>query len=693
MPSTFWGLYISGSGLRAANANLNTTANNVSNADTEGYSRQKVKQEASDALRVFANYGCAGAGVDTLSIDRIRDDFYDVKYRDNATRWGEFDVKSSYMETIESLFTDDGITGFTSIFAKYMTKLQEVMKNPGDASTKADMISQLSSMAEYFNNMNGNLIIQQQALNTEVKVNVDKINSLASEIANLNKQINVIELTGTKANSLRDKRDSLVDELSQIVSVETQEIKVLDAGQKDRDSNVTRYIVKIAGGLNLVDGTDYEEMICKPRDEFQKVNQSDADGLYDIYWKNGDQFAISNSSMGGVLSGLLQLRDGNNAEYFNGKFSASAEKVYGISSVKTGDDISGLTLYEKKPDGGYKLSVDTVAAEGKTYYYEDTDRKAVSVAVTADYLQDLNKSTLPYKGTLRLDGKNYTYDGWDFVKKVEADGYSYSYTFFLTEEATEEYSTANFRTDNASIGSKINYQGIPYYMEQMNEWIRNFSEAFNKIMLEGVTDDGLQGQVVLTGDLETGEATAENGNLVGAQVGTSSATMATFLATSKVFYGTALTSDAKVNCYDDSYYRLTAANFNVAINLRKNSELLATKTGASLTEGESQYDNLSLLVQMNKDKKMMSFRGATAGDFLTSLLGDITLNANNADTFAQNFTTLKNVLQNQRLSISGVDKDEEAENLVNFQNSYVLCSKVISTFTEIYDQLILNTGN
>ena len=89
----------------------------------------------------------------------------------------------------------------------------------------------------------------------------------------------------------------------------------------------------------------------------------------------------------------------------------------------------------------------------------------------------------------------------------------------------------------------------------------------------------------------------------------------------------------------------------------------------------------------------MSFRGATAGDFLTSLLGDITLNANSADTFSQNFTTLKNELQNQRLSISGVDKDEEAENLVTFQNSYVLCSKVISTLTEIYDQLILNTGN
>ena len=75
MTSTFFGLNIAASGLRAANAALNTTANNISNANTDGYSRQKVKQEASDAIRVFAKYGCAGAGVDTIAIERIRDSF------------------------------------------------------------------------------------------------------------------------------------------------------------------------------------------------------------------------------------------------------------------------------------------------------------------------------------------------------------------------------------------------------------------------------------------------------------------------------------------------------------------------------------------------------------------------------------------------------------------------------------------
>ena len=94
MPSQFFGLNIAASGLRAANAALNTTANNIANASTDGYSRQKVKQAASDPIRVFATYGCAGAGVDTISIERVRDSFYDVKYRNNESLLGNYEQKN-----------------------------------------------------------------------------------------------------------------------------------------------------------------------------------------------------------------------------------------------------------------------------------------------------------------------------------------------------------------------------------------------------------------------------------------------------------------------------------------------------------------------------------------------------------------------------------------------------------------------
>ena len=79
MPSQFFGLNIAYTGLLASNAALNTTANNISNAETAGYSRQNVVQEAANALRTFTTYGCAGAGVDVIAIERIRDEFYDNK--------------------------------------------------------------------------------------------------------------------------------------------------------------------------------------------------------------------------------------------------------------------------------------------------------------------------------------------------------------------------------------------------------------------------------------------------------------------------------------------------------------------------------------------------------------------------------------------------------------------------------------
>ena len=93
MPSQFFGLNIAYTGLLGANAGLNTTANNISNAETEGYSRQEVNQVAAAAIRTYTTYGCAGAGVDVLSIERIHNDFYDQKYWANNTHTGEYSMK------------------------------------------------------------------------------------------------------------------------------------------------------------------------------------------------------------------------------------------------------------------------------------------------------------------------------------------------------------------------------------------------------------------------------------------------------------------------------------------------------------------------------------------------------------------------------------------------------------------------
>ena len=259
MASQFFGLNIAYKGLLASNAALNTTSNNIANVQTEGYSRQQVVQQASDAIRVFQTYGCAGAGVDTIAIERVRDEFYDTKYWNNNALVGEYTSKEYYMTQLETYFQDDGIaSGFKTIFDKMMISgLEELLMNPNSDSAKSQFVGSADALTEYFNNLSGNMEALQKDVNKEIKLKIDEINSLAGEIATLNKQINVIELSGSKANELRDRRALLIDQLSEIVDVEISETPIIDTNYPDRETGANRFMVKIAGGQTLVDTSEF----------------------------------------------------------------------------------------------------------------------------------------------------------------------------------------------------------------------------------------------------------------------------------------------------------------------------------------------------------------------------------------------------------------------------------------------------
>ena len=125
----------------------------------------------------------------------------------------------------------------------------------------------------------------QTDVNDEIAIKVDEINSVAQQIALLNKQINMVEANGTTvANDLRDKRDLLVDQLSAVVDVQCEERTI--ASRDGSEANIKEYTVMIAGGQTLVSGNDYRQLDCVPRASWQKANQNDVDGLYDVRWKD-----------------------------------------------------------------------------------------------------------------------------------------------------------------------------------------------------------------------------------------------------------------------------------------------------------------------------------------------------------------------------------------------------------------------
>ena len=620
MASTFFGLTIASSGLRAANAALNTTGNNISNVNTAGYSRQQVTQEAANALRVFATYGCAGAGVETIAIERIRDKFYDEKFWDNETKLGEYDAKAYYCKMIEDYLEDDNKTGFVSIFGQIETTLQEITKNASSTDTKAQFLSAAKSLSDYFNNMYGDLQNLQSDVNDEIKIRADQINSIAQDLATVNKQINTIEMTGTIANELRDKRDMLIDELSAIVDVETSETPIYD--MQGNATKANRFMVKIAGGQTLVDMDDYRQLVCIARTKEEKVNQTDVDGLYEIYWDNGLEFGLYNASMGGALRGLIEMRDGNNGEYFKGEAVEIA-------------------------------------------YRGDTTK--VVIETNASYLEGMAKCNLSDTGgIINIGDQLFYYKDWSY------DTETGRYTFTVDNVASDAALTPAKNYQPVSIGGDVNYQGVPYYLKQMNEWIRDFSKKVNDIFSAGIPAEAppQDAGILFTADK----------------------------ATSKEQFSEDELNDSRGN--GKGYYYITAGNYAIVDELIKNPDLLGTRSDVDLdpdddvqdVDGIEQCRQVHAVISMISDKNQFSFRGRNAGGFLECILSDATLNASNADTFYSTYLSLETNIDNQRTSISGVDEDEEALNLVKYENSYTLASKMINVLTEVYDRLILQTG-
>lgn len=633
--SQFFGLNIGYTGLQAANAALNVTGNNISNVETKGYTRQEASQVAADALRTNTSYGMAGAGVDTKSIDQVRNEYYDLKYWQNNASKGIYDIKQQYYRQIEDYFTDtDDVQGFNAVFSDMFDALDEVYKSAGDDTKKAAFLSQCKSLTEYFNNMSTSLQKIQIDANNEIQNKVNQINSIASEIATLNKQINTIEVNHVKANELRDKRNLLVDELSEIVDVKITEIPIYTTEGGKEESGIYRYIVDIAGGQNLVNNYEYSTLECVARTGDEKVNQSDADGLYDIYL-TGLPLNLYGGSLGGQLKGLIEVRDGNNGENFSSKGKAKD----GTELVKCTSDTVEVKI-DKISNPNY------------------------------DFLTDMNKVTMNAEGTIVVGNVKLIYESWTY------DDEEKTYTFKLKPSTAENPNNAEGLTGkDAYIGVNIDYQGIPYYQAQMNEWVRSFAQAMNKIEHTAQTDmSGTWAQSLFTcgsDEMKFTKYSDENGydtDLPGKKVSTTNA-------------------DGTLK---DNYLQLTAGNFNINSDMVKDVSLFGT-TG-DYTLGQDAQDITKLLLEVRTDKSKMTYRGCSSEEFLQCLTSDVALGASSANNFYANFDKISKAIVAQRTSVSGVDNDEEALNLVKFQEAYNLSSKMIQVMTEIYDRLILQTG-
>ena len=507
------------------------------------------------------------------------------------------------MLQIENFFRDDStVRGFGSIYDTMFNSLDTLSTSPADTTVRNQFISDAQNFCSFFNSVSSSLESLQLDVNEQINSTVSQINSIAQKISILNSQINSVEISGSYANELRDERALLVDELSTFVAVETKETEVINTNYPDMYTGATNYEIKI-NGQTIVDGDRYRHLNCKARD--YGVNQSDARGLYDVYWDdNGENFNPTSLANTGSLKALFELRDGNNSEAFSG-------------TVKS---ISGT-----------------------------------AVTIVNPTLTEENSMTMPNSGTITIGSRDYTYSGFDMYHDLDGNA---QYVFYIDSDPNGLSSTAG---KTASIGTNIDYKGIPYYQAQMNEFVRSFANAFNEIENDGV-------------DLY--------GNPMGA------------------FFIAKSVTGSEIDFYDEpttyfessgsNYYQLTAGNLSIAKASKDDPSVFSTATLEKFQNGVDDEEMTNRLLTLQKDTVM--YRGSSGQQFLQYIMSDVTIDTEESQLLSNNYYTIAKTVENQRTSVSGVDEDEEALDLLKFQNAYNLCSKVISVMTEMYDKLINQTG-
>jgi flagellar hook-associated protein 1 FlgK len=617
MSSTFFGMNIGKTGLYAYQSALDTTAHNITNAETDGYSRQIMSQKAAKAQSVSSTYGMQGTGVAVSGVTQERDSYYDIKYWKNNTIYGEYSTKSYYMTEIENYFNDVSVDGFTTTYNSLNDSLQELQKNPSSLTVRTQVINYAKSLTEYFNSVSEDLNSIQEECNFEIRNQVDQINSTTNQIAALTQQINTLEVNGGTANDLRDQRALLIDELSKIGNISVTEKAVGTSG------GLTSYVVKMNGGT-LVDGNKSYKLSVVPRSE--KVNQNDIDGLYDIKWENDQDFDTYSSNLGGSLQALFEVRDGNNQYNLQGTVSASS---------------------------------------GDTY-----------VTMTDTNINAVEKLNIPEAGTITVGNREYAYTGFEVT--TDASTGNFIYTFELKSPVTADADEAT-----AGIGQSIDYKGVPYYMAKMNELARTFAKAFNTVERKGVDLNGQEGTDFFTATSKINGREYTFGPLESSE-DYEYYDPDTFNSQTGGYYEEIADNEPLYG----SYYFMTASNFTVNSDLLEDPNRMTTATEE--VDGQESNDIVDELIALKDNKKM--FDTGAADGFFQTLVAEIGIDADKANTFSDSQSNIINTIKNQRLSISGVDVDEEAMNLVRYQNAYNLSAKVITVMNEIYDKLINDMG-
>ncbi|MGE0739580.1 flagellar hook-associated protein FlgK [Sulfurimonas sp.] len=300
--SIFNALSIGYSGLSAAQAGVNTTSHNITNAESEGYTRQRVMQAAATPLHLAP--GNVGNGTQVTDIARIFDNFVYDRYTGIASDKEYSDFTKTTLETLSTYFPEIDGVGIKADLQEYYNMWQTFADNPDNDAIKLALAKQTEALSNGILETQNKIIDLQSTLNEQLKVNVDEVNVLAKQLADINISIEISEATGAyTANDLRDKRNLIELDLAKLIGADSinGQIESNIGVSSSSNENSGSYTLNV-NGFNIVDGGTYHPIHIS--------SAQNPNGFYELSYERQDGVLIPMGEKieGGRIGAILDLR-------------------------------------------------------------------------------------------------------------------------------------------------------------------------------------------------------------------------------------------------------------------------------------------------------------------------------------------------------------------------------------------------
>ncbi|VVE66158.1 flagellar hook-associated protein FlgK [Pandoraea anapnoica] len=650
------------SGLNAAQFALSTTGNNVANAGTAGYNRQIV--DYSQAASQYSGAGYIGTGVLVNDVSRVYSQFLSNQTNQAQTQYSQLNTYYQQISQINNAL-GSSTTGLSATMSQFFTNLQNIVSAPANSATRATVVSSAQTLASMFQSLSGTLSTLRSSTNASISQSTDQINVYAKQIAQLNDAIVQAQANGGGAspNDLLDQRDQAVASLNAII--QTNVVKAQDG----------TYNVYVGNGQSLVTGNSAYQLTTM-------ASTNDPSELTIAYvTPNGTKVPVPESSItGGSLAGLLSFRSGALTQAQN----SLGQIALSLAGTMNAQNQLGLDLYGQLGGNLFTVPNPTIVANTKNS----------NGAVLNSTITDASKIT--------ASDYNVTFDGTNYTMTRSSDGAKWTAPVPGTPGAPLAFtdSSGNAFNDGFNVTVGNNVAGDSFTIQPTRNAAGNIGVA--------ITDPGkiaLAAPILAstpttnTGSLKTDQGSVDANYLSNVLTAPVSFTFSKNATTGAITLVAPSPMTVTVNGTTTTY----AAGDTVPYDATNGAKITMNGMTVNVSGTPADGDKLTIspnaagattdnrnglaLSALQNDKTKVGGKDSYASAYanLVSYVGSTT-NTYKATSAAQQ--TLLTQAQSAQQSNSGVSLDEEAANLIKFQQLYQANSKVIQTASQLFDTIL-----